>query len=105
MSENDLWEKVRSVLRSTTNERQYNTWLEATSLEGIEETAIGKLLKIGGPVPAGPVAPAASRAARSWPVDSPTVAQRPGPPCIALQRNAGRRAVPLSRPNCRLLSK
>ena len=51
MSQTDFWEKVRSVLRSSTNERQFNTWLEATSLEAIEETAVGKIIKIGVPGP------------------------------------------------------
>ncbi|MDZ4677293.1 MAG: chromosomal replication initiator protein DnaA [Oligoflexia bacterium] len=51
ISHNELWEKVHSVLRSNTNERQYNTWLETTSLEAIDETAVGKTLKIGVPGP------------------------------------------------------
>jgi chromosomal replication initiator protein len=51
MPNNELWYKIHSVLKSNTNERQYNTWLESTSLEAINETAIGKVLKIGVPGP------------------------------------------------------
>lgn len=51
MSLPDFWKNVRTVLRSSTNERMFNTWLEATSLEGIEETAVGKIVKIGVPGP------------------------------------------------------
>ena len=51
MEQSKLWEKVRSVLKERTNERLYNTWLEAASLEAVEETAIGKVLKVGVPGP------------------------------------------------------
>ena len=46
-----LWEKIRVVLRDSTNERLYNTWLEAASLEDVVDTALGKLLKSAFPVP------------------------------------------------------
>ncbi len=49
MSHYELWEKVRFVLRNSTNERTYTTWLESTSLEAIEDSAIGKIIKIGVP--------------------------------------------------------
>jgi chromosomal replication initiator protein len=51
MSQFEFWENVRAVLKSSTNERQFNTWLEATSLEAIEDTAVGKIIKIGVPGP------------------------------------------------------
>jgi chromosomal replication initiator protein len=51
VSQNNVWGRVHSVLKETTNERQYKTWLESTSLEGVEESSTGKILKIGVPGP------------------------------------------------------
>jgi chromosomal replication initiator protein len=45
----ELWKNVRSILRSNTNERLFNTWIEATTLESVEDSAIGKIIKIGVP--------------------------------------------------------
>lgn len=51
MAVNELWDRIRSHLKRSTNERQFQTWLEPTSLETIEDTAAGKVLKIGVPGP------------------------------------------------------
>ncbi len=51
ISQNDLWERVRLTLKDTTNQRLFATWLEDASLDAIEETAVGKILKIGVPGP------------------------------------------------------
>src|ERR1700692_493712 len=51
LSQNDLWERVRITLKDSTNQRLFSTWLEDASLDSIEETAVGKILKIGVPGP------------------------------------------------------
>ncbi|MCC6276675.1 MAG: chromosomal replication initiator protein DnaA [Oligoflexia bacterium] len=51
MNQLSIWQRVHTVLRETTNERQYKTWLESTSLEGVEDGALGKILRIGVPGP------------------------------------------------------
>jgi chromosomal replication initiator protein len=51
ISQQDLWERVRLSLKDSTNQRLFATWLEDASLDAIEETAVGKILKIGVPGP------------------------------------------------------
>src|ERR1700679_3757988 len=51
LSQTDLWGRVRTTLKDSTNQRLFSTWLEDASLDAIEETAVGKILKIGVPGP------------------------------------------------------
>lgn len=43
------WEKIHSHLKNSVGDRLFATWLEATSLESVDETPVGKVYKIGVP--------------------------------------------------------
>jgi len=49
MPQQELWQRIQSCLKSKTNDRLYSTWLAPASLESIESTAVGRILRIGVP--------------------------------------------------------